>query len=156
VLDLDPASVVAKGRLQPGKMFLVDTAAGRIVHDDEIKAELAAAEPYGEWLHAGLVRFEELPERQREIPTHEALVRSLRPAPVARTAPLAEGPAVTAVQQQDDAARPAHAHAALDEPGGGGPAGSALTSATPRSSSSPRRYPVSCSTRSASAPSSPS
>ena len=43
VLDLDPATVVAKGRLQPGKMFLVDTAAGRIVHDDEIKAELAAA-----------------------------------------------------------------------------------------------------------------
>jgi glutamate synthase (NADPH/NADH) large chain len=53
VLDLDPATVVAKGRLQPGKMFLVDTAAGRIVHDDEIKAELAAAEPYDDWLHAG-------------------------------------------------------------------------------------------------------
>ncbi len=43
VLDLDPADVVAKGRLQPGRMFLVDTAAGRIVHDDEIKSELAAA-----------------------------------------------------------------------------------------------------------------
>ena len=43
VLDLDPATVVAKGRLQPGRMFMVDTAAGRIVHDDEIKAGLAAA-----------------------------------------------------------------------------------------------------------------
>ena len=38
MLDLDPATVVAKGRLQPGRMFLVDTAAGRIVDDDEIKA----------------------------------------------------------------------------------------------------------------------
>src|SRR3712207_3552605 len=52
VLDLDPARVVAKGRLQPGRMFLVDTAAKRIVTDEEIKAELAAAHPYAEWLHA--------------------------------------------------------------------------------------------------------
>ncbi len=56
-------------------MFLVDTAQGRIIEDDEIKAELAAAEPYEEWLHAGLVRFEELPERDHEHPTHEALVK---------------------------------------------------------------------------------
>src|SRR6185369_11598954 len=46
VLDIDPSRVVEKGRLQPGRMFLVDTAAGRIVRDDEIKAQLAAAEPY--------------------------------------------------------------------------------------------------------------
>ena len=45
VLDLDPATVVRKGRLQPGKMFLVDTVAGRIIEDDEIKAELAAEHP---------------------------------------------------------------------------------------------------------------
>src|SRR5262249_46391336 len=50
VLDLDPATIVAKGRLAPGRMFLVDTAAGRIVSDDELKAELAAQEPYQEWL----------------------------------------------------------------------------------------------------------
>ena len=43
MLDVDPAEVVAKGRLQPGRMFLVDTAAGRIVEDDEIKEQLAAA-----------------------------------------------------------------------------------------------------------------
>ncbi|MBO3745367.1 glutamate synthase large subunit [Streptosporangiaceae bacterium NEAU-GS5] len=73
--DIDPERVVRKGRLQPGKMFLVDTARGRIIEDDEIKADLAAAQPYEEWLHAGLVRFEELPERSREIPTHEALVK---------------------------------------------------------------------------------
>ncbi|WP_182904743.1 glutamate synthase large subunit [Microbispora sp. H13382] len=73
--DIPQEKIVRKGRLQPGRMFLVDTARGRIVEDDEIKAELAAAEPYGEWLHAGLVRFEELPEREHEHPTHEALVK---------------------------------------------------------------------------------
>ncbi|MEB0014918.1 hypothetical protein QN416_25295, partial [Glaciimonas sp. Cout2] len=41
VLDIDPARVVRKGRLRPGKMFLVDTVAGRLIEDDEIKAELA-------------------------------------------------------------------------------------------------------------------
>ncbi|MBB5077198.1 glutamate synthase large subunit [Nonomuraea endophytica] len=75
VLDFKPEEVVRKGRLQPGRMFLIDTARGKIIEDDEIKAELAAALPYEEWLHAGLVRFEELRARQREIPTHEALVR---------------------------------------------------------------------------------
>ncbi|WP_405084670.1 glutamate synthase large subunit [Microbispora sp. NBC_01389] len=73
--DIPQEKVVRKGRLQPGRMFLVDTARGRIIEDDEVKAELAAAEPYGEWLHAGLVRFEELPEREHEHPTHEALVK---------------------------------------------------------------------------------
>ena len=53
VVDVDPAKVVRKGRLQPGRMFLVDTAAGRIVDDEEIKAELAAEHPYGEWLEPG-------------------------------------------------------------------------------------------------------
>ncbi|MEV6981954.1 glutamate synthase large subunit [Sphaerisporangium sp. NPDC051017] len=75
VLDIEASKVVRKGRLQPGKMFLVDTSLGKIIEDDEIKAELAAAEPYADWLHAGLVRFEELPERQRPIVTHEALVK---------------------------------------------------------------------------------
>ncbi|MFI6295157.1 glutamate synthase large subunit [Nonomuraea sp. NPDC050790] len=75
VLDFKPEEVVRKGRLQPGRMFLIDTAQGKIIEDDEIKAELAAALPYEEWLHAGLVRFEELRARQREIPTHEALVK---------------------------------------------------------------------------------
>ncbi|WP_432871676.1 glutamate synthase large subunit [Microbispora rosea] len=73
--DIPQEKVVRKGRLQPGRMFLVDTARGRIIEDDEVKAELAASEPYGEWLHAGLVRFEELPEREHEHPTHEALVK---------------------------------------------------------------------------------
>jgi glutamate synthase (NADPH/NADH) large chain len=75
VLELDPATVVRKGRLEPGRMFLVDTATGRIIDDDEIKGELAAEHPYGEWLHAGLLHLAELPSREREVPTHSSLVR---------------------------------------------------------------------------------
>ncbi|GAA4218966.1 glutamate synthase large subunit [Actinocatenispora rupis] len=75
VLDLDPATVVAKGRLTPGRMFLVDTAAGRIVTDDEIKGELAAAEPYDEWLTAGLMRLEDLPAREHIVYTHDSVAR---------------------------------------------------------------------------------
>ena len=75
VLDLDPATVVAKGRLQPGRMFLVDTAAGRIVSDDEIKRELAVEQPYGEWLHAGLMHLDELPEREHVVYTHDSVRR---------------------------------------------------------------------------------
>ena len=75
VLDIDPARIVRKGRLQPGRMFLVDTAAGRIVEDDEIKAELAAAHPYQEWLDAGLIHLESLPEREHIVHTHESVAR---------------------------------------------------------------------------------
>ena len=65
VLDLDPSQIVRKGRLQPGRMFLVDTAAGRIIEDEEVKAELAAEHPYDEWLHAGLMHLDDLPDRSR-------------------------------------------------------------------------------------------
>src|SRR4051812_27977121 len=75
VLDVPSAQIVAKGRLEPGKMFLIDTAAGRIVTDDEIKAELAGAHPYGEWLHSGLLDLKTLPERLRVQPNHESVVR---------------------------------------------------------------------------------
>ncbi|MBG0829588.1 glutamate synthase large subunit [Planomonospora sp. ID67723] len=82
VLDIAPERVVRKGRLQPGRMFLIDTARGKIIEDDEIKSELAAELPYAEWLHAGLVRFEELPARTRGVlpdgvegATREALVK---------------------------------------------------------------------------------
>ncbi|MPZ65567.1 MAG: glutamate synthase large subunit [Pseudonocardiaceae bacterium] len=74
VLDIDPSTVVRKGRLEPGRMFLVDTEAGRIVDDEEIKGELAAERPYQEWLDAGLIQLDELPEREREVPTHHSLV----------------------------------------------------------------------------------
>ncbi|GII20447.1 glutamate synthase large subunit [Planosporangium mesophilum] len=75
VLELDPATVVAKGRLQPGRMFLVDTAAGRIVEDDEIKAELATQQPYDDWLHAGLMHLDALPAREHVVYTHESVQR---------------------------------------------------------------------------------
>ena len=75
VLDLDPASIVRKGRLQPGHMFLVDTAAGRIVEDDEIKTELAGAAPYVDWLHAGLVHLDVLPDREHIIHTAASVAR---------------------------------------------------------------------------------
>ena len=75
VLDLDPATIARKGRLQPGNMFLVDTAAGRIVEDHEIKAELAAAAPYADWLHAGLMHLDMLPEREHIIYTSASVAR---------------------------------------------------------------------------------
>ena len=62
VLDVPPSDVVAKGRLQPGRMFLVDTAAGRIVGDDEIKADLAGAHPYKRWLAEQLVPLDRVTE----------------------------------------------------------------------------------------------
>ncbi|UQS28048.1 glutamate synthase large subunit [Amycolatopsis thermalba] len=75
VLELDQSTIVQKGRLEPGRMFLVDTAQGRIIDDEEIKGQLAAEHPYGDWVDQGLVRLEELPEREREVPTHASLVR---------------------------------------------------------------------------------
>src|SRR6185437_2072993 len=75
VIDLDPATVVAKGRLQPGRMFLVDTAAGRIQNDDEIKAGLAAEYPYGDWLHAGLMHLDTLPDREHVLHSPESVLR---------------------------------------------------------------------------------
>ena len=75
VLDIPADQVVAKGRLQPGRMFLVDTAAGRIVSDDELKRSLATAQPYAEWLHAGLLEIAALPDRGHVQNTHESVVR---------------------------------------------------------------------------------
>ncbi|HEY7009407.1 MAG TPA: glutamate synthase central domain-containing protein, partial [Jatrophihabitantaceae bacterium] len=75
VLDLDPASIVAKGRLQPGKMFLVDTERGEIRSDEDVKSDLAAQQPYDEWLHAGLIRLEDLPAREHVVFSHESVTR---------------------------------------------------------------------------------
>ena len=103
VVDVDPARVVSKGRLQPGRMFLVDTAKGRIVGDEEIKHELASAQPYGEWLERGLVHLHALPDRVHVVPSHESVLRrqetfgytheelKLLVAPMARTGAEAIG-----------------------------------------------------------------
>ena len=75
VLDLPPSSVVQKGRLQPGRMLLVDLASHRLIDDDEIKSQLAAEHPYGEWLKAGRVDLDELPERQHVVHSHASVTR---------------------------------------------------------------------------------
>ena len=76
VLDLDPSTVVQRIRLQPGRMFLVDTAQGRIVSDEEIKSELAAAHPYQEWLDGGLFHVDELPPgKYVKMPHHRVVAR---------------------------------------------------------------------------------
>jgi glutamate synthase (NADPH/NADH) large chain len=62
VLAIPEKTVLHKGRLQPGKMFLVDTVAGQILTDEEIKADLASRQPYGQWLENYKIRIEELPE----------------------------------------------------------------------------------------------
>ena len=78
VLDFKPESIIRKGRLQPGKMFLVDIQAGRIIEDGEIKDGLANAFPYSDWLHAGLVRLSELPAREHIVYPHSSVVRRQR------------------------------------------------------------------------------
>src|SRR6476661_4599520 len=78
VLDIEPERVVRRGRLQPGRMFLVDTAAGRIVSDEEVKSTLAGENPYEEWLHAGLIGLADLPEREHIIHTPASVARRQR------------------------------------------------------------------------------
>ena len=78
VLDIPAEKVVRKGRLQPGKMFLVDIEAGRIIEDDEIKDQLADAAPYGQWLHDGIVKLNDLPAREHIIYPHSSVIRRQR------------------------------------------------------------------------------
>jgi glutamate synthase (NADPH/NADH) large chain len=78
VLDFEPNKVVRKGRLQPGKMFLVDIEAGRIIEDDEIKDQLADAAPYGQWLKSGIKKLAELPAREHIIYPHSSVMRRQR------------------------------------------------------------------------------
>ncbi len=75
VLDLDPATITKKGRLEPGRMFLLDLEEHRVVDDEEIKGRLAAEQPYDEWLYSGLVRFEDLPDLEHIIHTHASVAR---------------------------------------------------------------------------------
>ncbi|MGW9263027.1 glutamate synthase large subunit [Gordonia terrae] len=75
VLDVPVDEVISKGRLEPGRMFLVDTAQGRIIPDEELKSELMNAEAYDEWLHAGLLDIATLPDRPVFQPNHDTVVR---------------------------------------------------------------------------------
>ncbi len=73
VLDIPAENILRKGRLQPGKLFLVDLEQGRIVPDDEVKRSIAAQQPYGEWFEREVVRLADLPERQPRTPPTESL-----------------------------------------------------------------------------------
>ena len=64
VAHIDPARIVRKGRLQPGKMFLADTVNGRLIDDDEIKSTVADQEPWGEWVEANRIKLSDLPDRE--------------------------------------------------------------------------------------------
>ena len=79
VLDIAPEQVKSKGRLQPGKMFLVDTVEGRIISDKEIKQKLASRQPYAEWVKENQVTIDQLPEPSRmHYPDAETLLRRQR------------------------------------------------------------------------------
>ena len=78
VIDVPAAKVVRRGRLRPGRMFLVDTSSGRIVEDEEIKSELAASAPWQEWLDAGRIHLADLPEREHVRHTPASVTRRQR------------------------------------------------------------------------------
>jgi glutamate synthase (NADPH) large chain len=79
VLEFPPERVKYKGRLQPGHMFLVDMVAGRIVSDDEIKAQLSSRQPYAEWIEQNQITLEHLPEPTRlHNPSHESIIARQR------------------------------------------------------------------------------
>ncbi|MFW2514142.1 glutamate synthase large subunit [Demequina sp. SO4-13] len=78
LLDIDPAKVVRKGRLQPGRMLLVDTAAGRIIEDEEIKSQLAAEHPYEQWVSDNAVRLADVPDREHVVHSRASVKRRQR------------------------------------------------------------------------------
>ncbi len=76
VLDFAPENIAVKERLHPGKVFLVDTEKGRLVDDEELKGELAAAHPYGEWVKTHLKNIDELPDGPPvPLPDHSTVLR---------------------------------------------------------------------------------
>jgi glutamate synthase domain-containing protein 2/glutamate synthase domain-containing protein 1/glutamate synthase domain-containing protein 3 len=78
VLEYDPAEVIAKGRLQPGKLFYVDVENGRIVEDGELKAEISTQQPYGEWYAKNVVHLDDMREvAPAELPAEDVQTRQL-------------------------------------------------------------------------------
>ena len=74
VMDFEPSDVVSKGRLQPGKILLIDTQEGKIYYDGEIKEQLAKAHPYREWLQANRIQLEKLKSGrhvENSVPNYE-------------------------------------------------------------------------------------
>jgi glutamate synthase (ferredoxin) len=76
VLDIPPQDVVQKGRLQPGRMFLINMEQGRIVDDEEIKREVVSQRPYRQWLNDNLVQIKDLPAAPEvPLPDHDTLLQ---------------------------------------------------------------------------------
>ena len=78
VLDIPATSIVRKGRLQPGRMFLVDIEQGRIIEDEEIKNLLAKSGEFAKWVDEGVVRLEDLPAREHIVYPHASVIRRQR------------------------------------------------------------------------------
>ena len=78
VIDLPAERIIKRGRLKPGRMFLVDTEVGRIISDTEIKSKLASEMPYDEWLKAGTVAMHDLPDREHIVHTQSSVTRRQR------------------------------------------------------------------------------
>jgi glutamate synthase (NADPH/NADH) large chain len=79
VLEIDQSQIVKKGRLQPGKMFLIDTRGGRIIDDEEIKHKVAIGEPYRQWLDDNLISINDIPHPPFvHEPDHETVLARLR------------------------------------------------------------------------------
>jgi len=78
VLDIPAERIVRTGRLQPGKMFLIDTAEGRVIEDDEVKSGLASAAPYAEWVAENRIQLEALPWREHIVHTAASVTRRQR------------------------------------------------------------------------------
>ena len=77
VLDISPDRILKKGRLQPGRMLLVDTQEGRIIDDRELKQQIATEHPYGQWLHDNLISLESIPaSNHAPEPDHHNVVLS--------------------------------------------------------------------------------
>jgi glutamate synthase (ferredoxin) len=75
VLTIPPENIVKKGRIQPGRMFLVDMEAGRIIGDEEIKQEIVSQQPYQQWLDDNLVKLEQLKDAPAQVNSHEDLLQ---------------------------------------------------------------------------------
>ncbi len=78
VLDIDPENIAISGRLEPGKIFYIDTEEGRIVQDEQIKERLSSARPYGVWLKEWLVDINDLPEPSPVSPKSSNLLQDLK------------------------------------------------------------------------------
>ena len=167
MLPIPPEKVLERGRLQPGRMFLVDTDQGRILDDTEVKGELAAEQPYRDWVHAGLMRLTDLPAREHVTVSHRSVLprqqifgyteEELRVLITPMAASGAEGigsmgtdtpeavlsdPAPAHLRLLQPAVRAGHQPAAGRHPGSGRHLAVLASSARRRTCSSPARGPA--------------